>query len=479
MNLSFQRGLVEREITALLHECTIQTKNVKSSDAARHTDETASGQQILEQRDISQDDVCPICQEKLLAKHVPVTYCRFGCGNSIHIKCMKVWADHQKSTGEVRVHCPLCREDFGPLQYLEQELRNSGPLSRRNRLTAFKCRGCDIPITGTCYRCTVCSEYYACELCFLAQHHSEHDFTHRQKHNQRWRCAVRSSGAVLPPAVMENLSGRDLVEDDYDLLLQLASSQPGRLLTTEEVGRLSVSTTTARGHLLQPGMQCRVCLRPFLAGHRVRTLPCAHVFHKDCIDNWLQNERGACPVDGEVPTTHHAPRVPARMSENCQQPHKHRGTLQTTQQNTLAPCFTVSGCAMTRQLKDTRSTPRHLPRPEGGLSWPTMPGSDAAGADARHAAMTQSAPATVAHDDVSKPRLPGSSTATDLSGVRFSRFCWGERARARGVSGAGRVRRGRAAVRSDVTMSAPCWDDGLADMTVYASRVRADHTDVT
>lgn len=40
---------------------------------------------------------------------------RYGCGNSIHLKCMKIWADHQKSTGATMIRCPLCREDFGSL----------------------------------------------------------------------------------------------------------------------------------------------------------------------------------------------------------------------------------------------------------------------------------------------------------------------------------------------------------------------------
>lgn len=46
-------------------------------------------------------------------------FLRFGCGNSIHIKCMKVWAEHQKSQGETIVKCPFCREDFGPFEMLK------------------------------------------------------------------------------------------------------------------------------------------------------------------------------------------------------------------------------------------------------------------------------------------------------------------------------------------------------------------------
>ena len=29
---------------------------------------------------------------------------------------MKVWAEHQRSTGETIVKCPLCRVDFGTFQ---------------------------------------------------------------------------------------------------------------------------------------------------------------------------------------------------------------------------------------------------------------------------------------------------------------------------------------------------------------------------
>jgi E3 ubiquitin-protein ligase ZSWIM2 len=48
-----------------------------------------------------------------------------GCGNSIHIKCMKVYAEHQKSTGDTTIKCPFCREDFGPIELLKQESRNA------------------------------------------------------------------------------------------------------------------------------------------------------------------------------------------------------------------------------------------------------------------------------------------------------------------------------------------------------------------
>ncbi len=68
------------------------------------------------QKEIGAEDVCPICQEELLGKPLPLTFCKFGCGNSVHIKCMKIWAEHQQSNGETTVRCPLCRENFGSIQ---------------------------------------------------------------------------------------------------------------------------------------------------------------------------------------------------------------------------------------------------------------------------------------------------------------------------------------------------------------------------
>lgn len=36
---------------------------------------------------------------------------------------MKVWLDHQVTTGEKTVKCPLCRETFGTPEQLKQEFR--------------------------------------------------------------------------------------------------------------------------------------------------------------------------------------------------------------------------------------------------------------------------------------------------------------------------------------------------------------------
>jgi E3 ubiquitin-protein ligase ZSWIM2 len=46
-----------------------------------------------------------------------------------------------------------------------------------------------------------------------------------------------------------------------------------------------------RSHLLQHGEQCRLCLRSYQIGERVRRLRCRHKFHIDCIGNKTRNDR--------------------------------------------------------------------------------------------------------------------------------------------------------------------------------------------
>lgn len=150
---------------------------------------------------------------------MPITYCRFdkqefkfelnkilhsflrhGCGNNVHVKCMKVWLDHQVSTGEKTVKCPLCRETFGTPEQLKQEfryknmfifshfesdlfLRTSGAqqAEKSSIHLGYSCRRCRAcPITGKCYRCTTCHDYFLCQTCFNLNIHNEHSFDYRE-----------------------------------------------------------------------------------------------------------------------------------------------------------------------------------------------------------------------------------------------------------------------------------------------------------
>ena len=96
---------------------------------------------------------------------------------------MKVWADHQKTSGETTLRCPLCRETFCSFELLDQEYRNNG-LFKTEKLDlhyGLSCKSCkSTPINGKCYKCTTCTEFYLCQPCFNTDFHREHTFVFRE-----------------------------------------------------------------------------------------------------------------------------------------------------------------------------------------------------------------------------------------------------------------------------------------------------------
>ncbi|CAF1622690.1 unnamed protein product [Rotaria sordida] len=225
----------------------------------------------VEQRSINENDVCSICQEEFLIKKLPITYCRHGCGNNVHVKCMKVWLDHQVSTGEKTVKCPLCRETFGTPEQLKQEFRISGAQQAEKSsihlgYSCHRCRAC--PITDKCYKCTICHDYFLCQTCFNLNIHNEHNFDYREKSFQCWKSATREHLNALPSALRQMLANREITENDYDILLQLDNAQNAAIMGIPEnvVKSMPTERVHERSRLLQHGEQCRLCLRSYQIG---------------------------------------------------------------------------------------------------------------------------------------------------------------------------------------------------------------------
>ncbi|KAF5895405.1 E3 ubiquitin-protein ligase ZSWIM2-like [Clarias magur] len=189
----FQTGLVERQILEVLQH-PFRTDSVPSAPAQVCSVEEDDG--TMRQKDIRDDDICPICQEELLRKRLPVAHCRFGCGNNVHVSCVRLWADHQTSsetTGMVK--CPLCRENFSTTKMLRELVKNASRMctsSERERLEkhlGIPCNSCRIcPVAGKCFKCTVCSYYHLCEDCFRRRSHPQHSFAVRMAWLQRSDC---------------------------------------------------------------------------------------------------------------------------------------------------------------------------------------------------------------------------------------------------------------------------------------------------
>lgn len=197
--LVFQLGLNERELNNVIYGAKQPVKRVVEKIASAGTENG-----VEKKKEIETDDVCPICQEDIYNTKKALIHCKFGCGNSIHVNCMKVWADHRKkSTNEEIVRCPLCRTEFSSHSNIikEYSLAKAKEKSKLQQKRRF-CSSCSSQVvTGEYYRCVVCRDVLLCSKCILTKYHREHAFEYRKSGKDTWSKAARHSSVSLAPNV--------------------------------------------------------------------------------------------------------------------------------------------------------------------------------------------------------------------------------------------------------------------------------------
>ena len=135
-SLVWQHAFLEAEVDQLLRgHFSTQRKTTRV--------EGADGKTVVPRREVGPDDECPICCDAITDER-PLVFCRFGCGNNIHASCFKQYATHN-STNPSPLLCPLCREQWGPL--------DSGVSH------GVLCSECHGPVNGERYKCAFCRSY--------------------------------------------------------------------------------------------------------------------------------------------------------------------------------------------------------------------------------------------------------------------------------------------------------------------------------
>ncbi|KAM7540038.1 hypothetical protein Aperf_G00000037824 [Anoplocephala perfoliata] len=261
----------------------------------------------MHQRIIETADICPICQDEFFSRQrLPVTYCRKGCGNSVHTKCMKIWKEHQAKERSL-----VCRGDFAKLGDLNLEIalcenRLSNPIKQLNNLesnarsiarkfgteehkgTCFDCN-CS-PIFGRVYCLSEAenslktdkTDKLLCSKCFnrraVTCATEKSTFYWKDKESESWRKVVSN---------IYILCGFERKQDTEDESCFLALSKPlcqrelGQIAKwvikagprdhllkgyTPRGGRTERKESRRVGGLLAPGQQCRICLMHFHEG---------------------------------------------------------------------------------------------------------------------------------------------------------------------------------------------------------------------
>jgi len=92
---------------------------------------------------------------------------------------------------------------------------------------------------------------------------------------------------------------RDFNAEDYEMLQALddmgAARQESEGCSENEIDRLPLHLLSEEEILHHSRRKCSICLAFYELGDEIRTVPCLHQFHKDCIDPWLRSKSN-CPI---------------------------------------------------------------------------------------------------------------------------------------------------------------------------------------
>jgi E3 ubiquitin-protein ligase ZSWIM2 len=249
------------------------------------------------QKQITEEDSCPICMEGLLNCGQPLDWCRGGCGNSIHEECLKILAQHKKSTGDDN-SCPLCRCKWRD----KPKVSSAAAIAARAAFTGShprtKCMVCKAsPISGVRFRCVTCVDYDMCSSCFAGPRHREHPFVQRQSPSHEWQAAARPSevAAALAAAALD-LQSRDLSPSDYDLLLSLDNAA-SRALHSHLVSSLPDAPIQAAAESQNLCVFCETPVHRSSAAAAVnpKKLPCNRLCHTQCVESAVAHGDLSCP----------------------------------------------------------------------------------------------------------------------------------------------------------------------------------------
>lgn len=314
---------------------TIVRKEKKIKEISKST--THSPEDTVERQPMDDEnpDICPICQDDM-TKDDPLTWCRKGCGNNIHAKCMKLYAQY-KTTNSTNILCPLCREDWGPnaLQILNDDCK--GRSSLKKACATSQCHTCTFQIRGDIFRCVECSfkSYQQllvttsqaatappaaategkmnskklqtkiqpvdfCTRCFqnITREHARHHFISSSatellsefewKHTKN----PRAPQQLIDENILTTLQQRELTDEDYDLLLGLDRKADGIPLQKVLLDSLPVpvSTLPNESETIDKRLPLSCwCKNSSLNSSKVYLLPCGHHVHEQCISSLLDD----------------------------------------------------------------------------------------------------------------------------------------------------------------------------------------------
>lgn len=99
---------------------------------------------------------------------------------------------------------------------------------------------------------------------------------------------------------LEALLYRELSPNDYELLSRLDEAVPKKTLPKSHLSSLPIfpleNSCAVSRTLLNASERCSVCLCEYAEHEEVSQLGCLHVFHAQCVTDWLAKQSVSCPL---------------------------------------------------------------------------------------------------------------------------------------------------------------------------------------
>ena len=180
--LLFQTTFTDNEINKLLE---FKYQNKPSSSIPKSTP-IPNQIQTTNQMNLTEDTLCPICQEDLYSNE-GLYYCKESCGHNFHISCLKIFIKH-KQESESDVTCPLCRYKWNEDLY-ENVLHKTTTVKCYKVHKGINCVNCNrLNIKFERFHCLYCENVNLCVECFNNGVHktTKHKFIMKKSSDDKW-----------------------------------------------------------------------------------------------------------------------------------------------------------------------------------------------------------------------------------------------------------------------------------------------------
>lgn len=189
--LLYQLNYTDSELSKMVNireNQNSQKKNKSLKEKHSESEENHSKEE-KNRMNLFDDITCSICQEDMYNSE-GLFYCTNSCGHNFHMNCLKIWAEHKKSTSD-GISCPMCRASWDEEELKKATVKQIAEKINYVNLKPHKgvnCSTCSrINIKCERFHCLLCENVDLCVECFLMnKHNKEHFFIVKNNVEEKW-----------------------------------------------------------------------------------------------------------------------------------------------------------------------------------------------------------------------------------------------------------------------------------------------------